>query len=245
MRAWLVAVHVCFLELCIDRGPCWCGVSGIGRAFSTPPLLASSVQSGVGVAGGEPVSRQEWVVVDQAVLYYYCGLLVGFRWSVKISWRMGFLEEQDGAVVCVCSDLVQSIECTLLALAATPLQRTWLNERCLLSFTAWMSFMWFTRLFVLVHPSRFWSGSRTFKIALERHSERRKKITSRKVALGSLWPDLRKPSLVSRPYPVFFCTRIVGVFGLVIYVSVRWVGENYAWMDKRQATFRAQPKAKQ
>ena len=28
-----------------------------------------------------------------------CGLLVGFQWSVEISWRMGLLEEQDGAVV--------------------------------------------------------------------------------------------------------------------------------------------------
>ena len=28
-----------------------------------------------------------------------CGLPVGFRWSVKISWRMGVFEKQDGAVV--------------------------------------------------------------------------------------------------------------------------------------------------
>ena len=28
-----------------------------------------------------------------------CRLLVGFRWLVKISWRMGLLEEQDGVVV--------------------------------------------------------------------------------------------------------------------------------------------------
>ena len=28
-----------------------------------------------------------------------CGLPVGFRWSVKISLRMGIPEEQDGAVV--------------------------------------------------------------------------------------------------------------------------------------------------
>ena len=28
-----------------------------------------------------------------------CRLLVGFQWSVKISWRMGLLKEQDGAVV--------------------------------------------------------------------------------------------------------------------------------------------------
>ena len=28
-----------------------------------------------------------------------CGFLVGFWWSVKISWRMGILEEQDGGVV--------------------------------------------------------------------------------------------------------------------------------------------------
>ena len=30
-----------------------------------------------------------------------CGLLVGFRWSVEIYWRMGLLEKQDGAVVVV------------------------------------------------------------------------------------------------------------------------------------------------
>ena len=28
-----------------------------------------------------------------------CGLLVGFQWLVQISWRMGLLEEQEGAVV--------------------------------------------------------------------------------------------------------------------------------------------------
>ena len=28
-----------------------------------------------------------------------CGFPVGFRWSVKISWRMAILEQQDGAVV--------------------------------------------------------------------------------------------------------------------------------------------------
>ena len=33
------------------------------------------------------------------IIAIVCGLLVGFRWSVEISWRMGLLEEQDGAVV--------------------------------------------------------------------------------------------------------------------------------------------------
>ena len=28
-----------------------------------------------------------------------CGLPVGFRWLVNISWRMDVLEEQDGAVL--------------------------------------------------------------------------------------------------------------------------------------------------
>ena len=27
-----------------------------------------------------------------------CGLLVGYQWSVEISWRMGLLAEEDGAV---------------------------------------------------------------------------------------------------------------------------------------------------
>ena len=62
-----------------------------------------------------------------------CGLPVSFRWSVEIS---------------------KYIKCTLSALAATPLQQTWLNESGWLSFTSWMSFMWFTRLFVLLNPSR-------------------------------------------------------------------------------------------
>ena len=36
--------------------------------------------------------------VVQAVLYYrHCGLLVGFWW-LEISWIMGLLEEQDGAM---------------------------------------------------------------------------------------------------------------------------------------------------
>ena len=78
-------------------------------------------------------------------LLLHCGLPVGFRWSVKISWRMGLLEEQDGAVVPSFWS-IEYIKCTLPALAATPLQRTWLNESGWLSFT---SFMWFTRSFVL------------------------------------------------------------------------------------------------
>ena len=54
--------------------------------------------------GLAPPTQEVWNVlvgVDQAVLYYWhCfGLPLGFRWSVEISWRMGLLEEQDGAVV--------------------------------------------------------------------------------------------------------------------------------------------------
>ena len=42
---------------------------------------------------------------------------------VKYSWRMGLLEEQEGAVVGVFWPL-EYIKCTLPTLAATPLQRT-------------------------------------------------------------------------------------------------------------------------
>ena len=58
-------------------------------------------------------------------------LLLAFQWSVKISWRMGLLEEQDDAIVGVFWPLFQSIEyikCTLPALAATPLQPVLINH---------------------------------------------------------------------------------------------------------------------
>ena len=47
-----------------------------------------------------------------------------FQWSVEISWRMGLLEEQDGVVGHVLARSIEYIKYTLLALAATPLQRT-------------------------------------------------------------------------------------------------------------------------
>ena len=46
-----------------------------------------------------------WNVIDCAfwclpgTIGIVCGLPVGFQWSVKISWQMGLLEEQDGTVV--------------------------------------------------------------------------------------------------------------------------------------------------
>ena len=43
-----------------------------------------------------------WNVIDVIVWHaigIVCGLLVGFQWSITISWRMGVLEEQDGVVV--------------------------------------------------------------------------------------------------------------------------------------------------
>ena len=47
-----------------------------------------------------------WNIIDVIVCLLVlsrlcCGLPVGFGWSVKISCRMGVLEEQHGAVVCV------------------------------------------------------------------------------------------------------------------------------------------------
>ena len=65
-------------------------------------------------------------VVDVRLLCI-CGLMVGFWWSVKFSWRMGILEQEDGTVVGVYWPLpsgLASDPLTLLALAATPLQQT-------------------------------------------------------------------------------------------------------------------------
>ena len=45
-----------------------------------------------------------------------CGLPVGFWWLAKISWRIGLIEEQDGAPPCFRS--IEYIKCTLPALAA-------------------------------------------------------------------------------------------------------------------------------
>ena len=102
------------------------------------------------------------IVLTSLCAFWYCpgcavilALFVDFRWSVKISWRMGDLEEQDDAVVgvfCPPPPPFQStfwsidyIKCTLLALAATSLEQTWLNESGWVSFTSWMYFMWYTR----------------------------------------------------------------------------------------------------
>ena len=58
-----------------------------------------------GCGGGVVEYRCVPFGVVQAVLYWWhClwtsgGLLVGLQWSVKISWRMSVLEEEDGAVV--------------------------------------------------------------------------------------------------------------------------------------------------
>ena len=70
-----------------------------------------------------------------------------------VSWGMGVLEKQDGTIVGVSwpppfQPSLRSIEyvkCT------PPLQRTQLKWALLK--TLWISFKWFTRPFVLLHPS--------------------------------------------------------------------------------------------
>ena len=61
-----------------------------------------------------------------------------------------------GWCCCACPSLPEYIECTLPALAATPLtplQRTWSNESGWLSFISSMSFMWFTRSLIYLCSS--------------------------------------------------------------------------------------------
>ena len=48
---------------------------------------------------------------------------------------------------------IDYIKCTLLSLATTPLQRTWLNGHVWISCTSWMSFMWFTCSFCAPPPN--------------------------------------------------------------------------------------------
>ena len=79
-------------------------------------------------------------------------LFADFRWSVNISLRMGVLEDQlcPGPLFQPRFWSIEYVKCTLPALAATPLQQTWLNGHGWISFTSWMSFMWFMWSFVLL-----------------------------------------------------------------------------------------------
>ena len=131
---WPVGIYVVWLE---ERLSLCCWLCGGGFA---PPTQEVDCVVVVGV----------WwnVIVCLLVLTrlyctigIVCGLLVGFRQSVKISWWMGILEEQDGAVVGVfwprpASGPLSIIKCTLPALAVTLLQRTWLNGYFLVVYNA-------------------------------------------------------------------------------------------------------------
>ena len=85
--------------------------------------------------------------VVQAVLYYWhClwisgGLLVVSQHFLENGHRWGTGWRCCGSVLAIPS--IGYIKCTPLTLAATPLQRIWLNENGWISFTSWMSFLWF------------------------------------------------------------------------------------------------------
>ena len=100
-------------------------------------IHAASGLCGGGVCGGISLTSL-WCCPDCSGIVY--GPPVSFRWSVKMSWRMGILEEQDGAAVGLFWFRPASgplcTKYTLPALAATPLQQTWLNESCWVSFTS-------------------------------------------------------------------------------------------------------------
>ena len=49
----------------------------------------------------DPGGTQEVGCGWEVIVVVLLALFVDFRWSVEISWKMGLLEEQDGAVVSV------------------------------------------------------------------------------------------------------------------------------------------------
>ena len=87
--------------------------------------------------------------VDQAVLYYsHCLWTSGGLPVVSQKFLENGTLRGTGWCCCGCVlallfrpsfQSIEYIKCTLLALAATPLQQTWLNESGWLSFTSWMS----------------------------------------------------------------------------------------------------------
>ena len=88
-------------QLCGGGGLCHCG-GGVVERYGVPFVVVEAVCN-IGT-----VSE----------------LLVGFWWSVKISWIMDVLDQDDGAVVGASLRFPSGAasECTLPALAATPLQ---------------------------------------------------------------------------------------------------------------------------
>ena len=93
-----------------------------------------STHAGSGLFGCDTIDIVCLLVLSRlcCTIGIVCGLPVGFRWSVEISFRTGLLKEQDGAVVGVfwplssvpASGPLSVLKYTLLALAATPLQQT-------------------------------------------------------------------------------------------------------------------------
>ena len=90
---------------------------------------------------------------------------------------------------------IEYIKCTLPALAGTPLQRTWLNESSCVSFTLSMSFMWFTRSFVLLllvsyHKLQGWDRRIAVRVCRSSNmSDNRQSISmmARQAAHTSCW----------------------------------------------------------
>ena len=170
------------MELSIVRRPRWCGASGSRCDLWPLPRPLQQRPSSPGWRRGCQwlliVWRWTCSTHVGSGLCGWCGgmsstsLCAFWCWPgcVGIVWTSGgllvvgqnFLQNgppwETGWCCCGCvlAPLFwPSFRSTLPALAATPLQRTWLNESCWLSFTSWMSFMWLTRSFLLLHPS--WS----------------------------------------------------------------------------------------
>ena len=145
----------------------WGGCSPQPLTFSTPPPMAwqSPVQRWRIVVewraqeerlsvcerllcGGAPMQEVGCVVECHCVpcggVGIVCGLSVGFRWLVKISWRMGVRGW------CCCRCVSQYIKCTLLTLYSCHCPAVDIIESGWVSFTSWMSFTW---SFVLLHSS--------------------------------------------------------------------------------------------
>ena len=97
---------------------------------------------------GPPTWVVWWMSSTSLCAFWCCAVLlalfVDFWWSVKISRT-----EQDGAVV----GMFWPSQVSILNAGSSCHTPTWPNESGLLSFTSWMSFMWFARSFVL-HTSR-------------------------------------------------------------------------------------------
>ena len=155
-----------FLELCIARRPCGVGTPSLGMTYDLlsrplhwrPSSPVNEVEDPGGMAGTVwRLSKCCWLCggglsPPMQEVGRHCVPLVLIRLCSTIGIVCGlpvvsrnFLES--GPPWGCFRPSIEYIKCTLPALTATPLQRTWLNESGWLPYLR-MSFMWFTRSFV-------------------------------------------------------------------------------------------------